>query len=307
MNARALMKRLREERRGGAAGDAPGTTAAAEVSSSAPSPSSDSMSSSIKSSSATDSDNHTDTTSHGQLIERIVEIKCNSARTCRQLTLLEDPTGSLAGGNGATLWDSSLALTNFLTHHYADTDLSGKYVLELGAGVGLVGMALASMGANVVVTERDIALPLLRRNVDRNAEVTGGRVEVAELSWSGDAMQKLIETRGYARFDIVVGSDLIFPSNSGAYSVLADTYEVILKNLSEIHVVNGTCNPDRGDRVVDIWLSHEPRIPTVEDDFFKAMKDRGILVQRFDVCGVDEETKRLLPEDISIYKLALDT
>ena len=297
MNARALMKRLREERRGG--------VAAAEVEvSSAPPPPSD-VSSSMDNS-AVDNDNTTCTnaSSQDQLIERIIEIKCGSSRSTRRLNLLEDPTGSLAGGNGATLWDSSLALTNFLTYHYADTDLSDKDVLELGAGVGLVGMALASMGANVVVTERDIALPLLRKNVDRNVKVTGGRVEVAELSWSGDAMKNLMNTRKDLPFDIVVGSDLIFPSNSNAYVALADAYEIILKQRSEME--DDTCNRDRGDCDIDIWLSHEPRIPAVEDEFFKAVKERGIIVQRFDVDGVDEETKRLLPEDIFIYKLALD-
>ena len=226
MNAFALMKRLREERRGGIAWDVSETTTPVEVSSApAPPPPSDGtcMSRSMENSSANDGDNSVDTTSQDHLIERIVEIRCGSSGTTRRLTLLEDPTGSLAGGNDATLWDSSLALTNFLTYHYADTDLSDKHVMELGAGVGLVGMALAAMGANVVVTERDIALPLLRRNVDRNAEVTGGRVEVAELSWSGDAIQKLIKARTGVPFDIVLGSDLIFPSNSGAYTALADT------------------------------------------------------------------------------------
>ena len=301
MNARALMKRLREERRGGVTEDGPRTTAVAKGSWAPPPPSHDGMDNPTA-----NGDDNTDAASQDQLIERAVDIQCRSLGISRQLTLLEDPTGSLAGGNGATLWDSSLALTNFLTYHYADTDLSDKHVLELGAGVGLVGMALASMGANVVVTERDMALPLLRRNMDRNAKVTGGRVEVSELSWGGEAMQKLIKARGDTPFDIVVGSDLIFPSNSDAYEALADAYEVILKRQ--------TCTPDRGDCVaVDIWLSHEPRTPAIEDGFFQATKERGILVRRMehgDGIDDDKETKRLpvdlLPEDIFIYQLALD-
>ena len=299
------MKRLREERRGGVTEDGPRTTAVAKGSWAPPPPSHDGMDNPTA-----NGDDNTDAASQDQLIERAVDIQCRPSGISKQLTLLEDPTGSLAGGNGATLWDSSLALTNFLTYHYADTDLSNKHVLELGAGVGLVGMALASMGANVVVTERDMALPLLRRNVDRNAEVTGGRVEVAVLSWSGEVMQKLIKARENDPFDIVVGSDLIFPSNSDAYEALADAYEVILKRPSKMGE-DDACTRDRGDcAVVDIWLSHEPRIPAVEDKFFQATKERGIFVQRLEHGdGVDgKETKRLpvLPEDIFIYKLALD-
>ena len=293
------MKRLREERRGIVAKDGPGTTAAAaEVSSPAPFSGGTSLSMEKSATTNDDVDSNVDTCtpSRAKLIKRIVEIKSGSSRSTRRLTLLEDPTGSLAGGNGATLWDSSLALTNFLAYHYENTDLSRKNVLELGAGVGLVGMALASMGANVVVTERDIALPLLRKNVDRNVKVTGGRVEVAELSWGGDSMQRLIEARKGVPFDIVVGSDIIFPSNSGAYVALADTYEATLKH-------SGEWGKDRSG-AVDIWLSHEPRIPTVEDEFFRIMHERGIAVQQFDIGGLEKDTKHLLPDDIIIYKLA---
>lgn len=41
-------------------------------------------------------------------------------------------------------------------------------MLELGAGLGLVGLSLACLGADAVLTERPLALPLLRRNVEAN-------------------------------------------------------------------------------------------------------------------------------------------
>ena len=40
--------------------------------------------------------------------------------------------------------------------------------VELGAGVGLVGLALAAMGARATVTDVRKVLPLLRRNLAAN-------------------------------------------------------------------------------------------------------------------------------------------
>ena len=46
--------------------------------------------------------------------------------------------------------------------------LQGKRVLELGAGLGAVGMALAKKGARVVLTDKAESMVLLKRNVEEN-------------------------------------------------------------------------------------------------------------------------------------------
>ena len=46
--------------------------------------------------------------------------------------------------------------------------LRGKRAIELGAGMGLCGLAFAVMGADVLVTDLGPVLPLLRINCEAN-------------------------------------------------------------------------------------------------------------------------------------------
>lgn len=45
---------------------------------------------------------------------------------------------------------------------------AGMRCVELGAGVGLVGLALAAMGARVAVTDVAKVLPLMHANLEAN-------------------------------------------------------------------------------------------------------------------------------------------
>ena len=46
--------------------------------------------------------------------------------------------------------------------------MKGKRAVELGAGMGLGGLAFAMLGADVLLTDVAAVLPLLRRNYDNN-------------------------------------------------------------------------------------------------------------------------------------------
>ena len=143
-----------------------------------------------------------------------------------ELRIWEDPRGTLAGGNGATCWDSALAFATAVSSSGDDddsvaatTDWRGLRVLELGSGCGLVALALACRGANVIATERAIALPLLATNVAANAaliERRGGSVAVVALDWTTPDADVL--NRGY---DAVVGADLCFAANAEGAAALA--------------------------------------------------------------------------------------
>ena len=71
-------------------------------------------------------------------------------------------------GTSSVLWPAASKLVEVLGAKPFGA-WSGRRVLELGAGVGLVGAACAALGASVVVTDCQVAMLLLRRNQERSS------------------------------------------------------------------------------------------------------------------------------------------
>ena len=83
--------------------------------------------------------------------------------------VLADPRK--AGRIVGVLWESAPCLVRWLLEdpERMDTYIKDKRVLELGAGLGLVGTALAKLGArHVTLTDLPQQLTLLRRNLEAN-------------------------------------------------------------------------------------------------------------------------------------------
>jgi predicted nicotinamide N-methyase len=124
----------------------------------------------------------------------------------REYTLAVNP---ISNDHGLMLWDASMALLRFFEHNPKELSaLRGARILELGAGTGLLGIALAhAVGARVVLTDLEHVCANIAANVRANALAPGapGSVRVAPYSWSGEAPPEL---RG--PFDFIIGTDVAY-------------------------------------------------------------------------------------------------
>jgi len=93
------------------------------------------------------------------------------------------------------IWPAAVALGRTLIRR----DLAGVDAIELGAGVGLVGLAAARAGARVLVTDhQETALHVAQRN----ATLNGLRIETAQLDWR--------DPPSLPPFDLVLGADVLY-------------------------------------------------------------------------------------------------
>lgn len=104
----------------------------------------------------------------------------------------------------AVLWRSGVALARELS----GPELRGARVVELGCGLAAPSIAAARLGADVLATDADAeALEL----VERNAALSGVRVETAAVDWSQPE-----ELVGRGPFDLVLAADVLYERASVA-------------------------------------------------------------------------------------------
>lgn len=124
-----------------------------------------------------------------------------AAQNAAQVKLLLD-VDTIPG----TLWPAARDFVEWLLVEERRM-LTGKRVLELGSGLGLVGMAIAQVAASVVLTDMSVvALALAELGIRSNR--LSETCRVVPLRW-GEPSQLLSE-----RFDVVIGSDIFYFNSS---------------------------------------------------------------------------------------------
>jgi predicted nicotinamide N-methyase len=129
-----------------------------------------------------------------------------------QITCVRNRAGLASAGNhheydlyGFLLWESAVGLARKLTQEA--TQMQGKQVLELGAGVGLPGLVARSLGANIRQTDYQAdALALAAWNAQQN-EITG--IETFLADWRA--------WRHPPRYDLILGADVLYDASLHFY------------------------------------------------------------------------------------------
>ena len=99
------------------------------------------------------------------------------------------------GGVGSTIWDAAIVLAKYLERSPLIPSTTPSppspqpfRVLELGAGTGIVGLAVARLmqsrkiPGEVVLTDKENVLPILQKNVDENP-CPGVQLTAEQLDW----------------------------------------------------------------------------------------------------------------------------
>lgn len=97
---------------------------------------------------------------------------------------------------GIVLWPAAIALA----HEIAMRSVRGLRILELGAGTGLPGLVAATLGAQVIQTDKqELALHVCKKNAERNGVTT---IEHRVGDWTAWA--------DTARYDVILGADVLY-------------------------------------------------------------------------------------------------
>ena len=109
-------------------------------------------------------------------------------------------------GGQFCLWSAGIVMAKYLEYYEPlRCSLTGRRVLELGAGSGLPSMVAAVLGADVFCSEQESCLSYLRRNVQLNPDIS---VRIRGLGWT-DKLRNAT-----CKFDIIIGCDITYdPKN----------------------------------------------------------------------------------------------
>jgi Lysine methyltransferase len=163
---------------------------------------------------------------------------------------------------GTTLYLSS----QLLAHYICETLPKGKRAIELGAGTGLVSLALGILGWEVWATDlSNVIDDVLSTNIQRNRQCE--KIVVQELDWHKESWEWITDTDddGFCpTFDLIVCAD-------GVYAI-----ELILPLLRTLRTLSAGNSPL-------ILIAFERRDPAVIDSFFEHALSYGFTRKRINL------------------------
>jgi len=227
-------------------------------------------------------------------------VPCGPGNNCVLLAAPEGKTSSpddapfmddeLRGTTGWTIWNASYIILQHLLKLPSWT-LKGSNILDLSAGIGLLGLACAFQGAKVTMTEiGKKQLDVLTQNVELNG-FTDKQVACKKFAW-GNQEQVPAE-----HFHVVLASDLLF---IGIRDGILDELEKTLHAL--LH---------RCDQII---FAFEERRPDLEKDFmarfndaanidFVALEPDSSLLEKLDRRGIGEVLHGLVLHEKATFKM----
>ncbi len=130
----------------------------------------------------------------------------------------------------AKIWEASWILADYMAAASPDPD---KHVLEIGGGIGLVGITAAAFGHRITMTESDDhAINFAKANAVLNGV---NNLELGKLDWNKPDLQDM--------FDYIVGSEVLYKEES--FQPLLKLFKKLLKPTGEVILVGEIRKHDR--------------------------------------------------------------
>ncbi|KAJ9585072.1 hypothetical protein L9F63_020580 [Diploptera punctata] len=175
------------------------------------------------------------------------ELEINS----KTLTFYQKEIGDVS----CVVWDAALVLSKYLERRYNNNDklcLKEKSILELGAGLGCVGLTAACLGAQVMMTDLPEVMPLLEMNIEMNRQVwssCGGKAHSQVLQWGADVNDS------FKTPDIILLADCVYYEES--VEPLVKTFRAMASTSTEIIISQEERDTDKQRHV---WQNFEQEL-----------------------------------------------
>ena len=191
----------------------------------------------------------------------------------------ETLTLRLVGHNplwGHHLWNAGRLVSTYLEDHASL--ITGRTVLELGAGAGLPSLVCGVLGAKPVVVS-DYPDPDLVANLWHNIESgpgeVAGRVVAEGYCWGADVAPLLahLESSGAEKFDVLILADLLFNHSEHA-KLVATVRETLAKKEDGVALV--------------FFTPYRPWLYEKDMAFFDLTREAGFIVEKIFEEKMDE-------------------
>ncbi len=127
----------------------------------------------------------------------------------------------------AKIWEASWILADYMAAASPDPD---KHVLEIGGGIGLVGITAAAFGHCITMTESDDhAINFAKANAELNRV---NNLEIGKLDWNKPSIDN--------RFDMIIASEVVYKEKD--FKPLENLFKTYLASMGEIVLASGMRN-----------------------------------------------------------------
>ncbi|KAJ1797037.1 Protein-lysine N-methyltransferase efm6 [Coemansia sp. RSA 2399] len=184
----------------------------------------------------------------------LIEYELDISRTdASPVRVLQDAAGSAKCGVGSTVWDAGIVLAKYVDWQTSEgkLDLSGKTVLELGAGTGIVGITLACLQpkCTVVLSDKEELVPLLERNISLNKAHPNTSAKCVD--WTNPEHRENVTA---APPDLILVSDGIWMKDLHAH--LAETLAQLAGSNTTVLLAYETRAFDEEAQFMALWSTH---------------------------------------------------